>query len=175
MSDELQGQDGQEQGGMTAEQGADFAAIMNAAGQPEQQQQAQQQEQQAQSLEQAIAETSQMLEVAWDLVGGLLPPKVAERYGPEQRARIAQSGTMLAIKRGWSAAAFMEKWGVEVMFASALVGPSIPVIIDWLKKPKTSTKPGEVVTQAQAVEVPQKAQPDEVPGARTVSFGTVQA
>lgn len=123
------------------------------------------------ALDQQVKENAMLIEVVWDVVGGLLPEKVAMRYGPEQRQRIAYSGTMLAVKRGWSAAEFMQKWGAEIAFAAALVGPSVPVIIEAIKR-----KPEKQADPVQAAPAPVSV-PDtgaEAPGSRVVQFGTVQ-
>lgn len=162
--------------GMSDEQGADFAAIMKAAEAPEKQIEQAQEKEQAQALDQAVQETAMLIEAGWDLLGGMLPEKVAARYGPEQRARIALSGTKLAIKRGWSSAEFMAKWGPEVAFAAALVGPSVPLVIEWIKKPKDAKPASAGVLEPPAVPEQAIAAPEapSPPGARVVQFGTVQ-
>lgn len=167
------------QGAMSPEQAADFAAIMAASEEPGQQVQQQQDQAQAQALEEAIAETAIAVEVVWDIVGGMLPEKVAARYGPEQRARIAESGTKLAIKRGWSMAEFMAKWGPEIAFGAALVGPAVPLVIEWAKTPKATGTPFPVLapeasTPPVTVPVPEPAAAANDPAAKQVRFGTVQ-
>lgn len=163
--------------GMQAEQAADFASIMAKAAEPEQAQaqaqqaQAQQQAaQQAADLQAQIAETTMMVEFGWTIVGGLLPPKVAERYGPEQRAAIAAAGTNLAIKRGWSMGEFMAKWGAEAAFVGALVGPSIPLIVEWVRTPKKQAEPGQI---EQVQPVAQVQQTDDGGAGKAVVAGTV--
>lgn len=146
----------------TDEQAASLAALLEGAAEPEKaiEQQAQaEQNQQAQAIEQQIAENAEAMEMAWTALGGLLPEKVAARYGPEQRANIARTGTMLAAKRGWKAAAFFEKWGIEIAFGAALVGPAVPVIIETIKERREAKKNGTPLVQ--------DAQPAGVLGTRT--------
>jgi len=159
--------------GMQQEQAEDFAAIMAKAAEPEQQaeqaQQAQAQavaSQDAAELQRQIEETAMAVEFGWSIVSGLLPAKVAERYGPEQRAAIAEKGTILAIKRGWSMGEFMAKYGAETAFVGALVGPSVPILIEWIKAPK---KKPEQIEKAQ--QIPQQVQ--EPSAAKMVVAGTV--
>lgn len=165
------------EGGMSPEQAADFAAIMASSEEPEQQAQQQAQQQQDQALQAAVAENAMAIEVVWDIVGGMLPEKVAARYGREQRARIAESGTRLAIKRGWSMAEFMAKWGPEIAFGAALVGPVVPLVIEWAQSPKTKETPFPVLTPEAApapvtAPVPPAAAAND-PAAKTVRFGAV--
>ena len=139
MNDQQHPQGQPEGGPADDEQAASLQALLSGAEEPEQQaakaaQQAEQAE--ANALMAQVQENAQMVEFAWDVVGGMLPEKIAVRYGPDQRMRIAQSGTMLAAKRGWDMGAFMAKWGAEIAFAAALVGPSVPVIIDAIKNRK---------------------------------------
>lgn len=154
---------------MSAEQGADFAALMAGADAPEADKASQVKEQQAGELDALIAENTMTIEAVWDLVGGLIPERVAVRYGPEQRARIAKSGTALAVKRGWSSAEFMAKWGVEIAFGAALLGPSIPVVLEAIKNRKKAAP--DPAAPAKVEHEPAPILADQVPGAKTVSFG----
>jgi hypothetical protein len=169
--------DGDDDGGA-----ASLASLMAEAEAPEQAaQQAQakaeatEQATQARAMAELVEQNTQVIEFAWDLVGGLLPEKIAARYGPEQRQRIAISGTALAVKRGWDIAAFMEKWGAEVAFAGALVGPSVPVILEAIRN--RGKKPEQVQAQATGV---LGTRPDDTPvsdtgvkSPQTATFGEV--
>lgn len=158
--------------GMSSEQAADFASLMSGAEAPEAAQAAQVADQQAADIAAMTADNAQLLEFLWDVGGGMLPEKLAERYGPEQRARIAASGTALAVKRGWSAGEFMAKWGAEIAFAGALIGPAVPVVLEALKNRKAG--PADPTAQVPADGSPLPViQADQEPGAKTVSFGTV--
>ena len=159
---------------MSSEQAADFASLMNGAEAPEAANEAKFGSEQAGEMAALIEENTMTIEAVWDLVGGLLPEKIAVRYGQEQRARIAASGTALAVKRGWSAAEFMTKWGIEIAFGAALFGPSIPVVLEALKnRKKDAPDPTAPAPQIEAQPSPILA--DQVPGSKTVSFGTVEA
>jgi hypothetical protein len=171
MSDDTEEQGGQEGGGMSAEQGADFAALMAGAEAPGAAQATQAADQQAQEIEAMKAENAQTLEFVWSLIEGLLPAKVAARYGAEQRTRIAESGTVLAIKRGWSMAEFMARWGAEIAFSAALVGPAVPVVLEAIKNRKKAAP--DPTAPAKVEQAPQPAQVEQSPGSKTVSFGTV--
>jgi hypothetical protein len=160
-----------EEAAMSAEQGADLAALMAGAEAPEAAQAAQVADQQEADIAAMTAENAQMLEVVWDLAGGLLPEKIAARYGPDQRARIAASGTALAIKRGWSGAEFMAQWGAEIAFGAALLGPAIPVVLEAIKNGKA--KAADPTVPAQVEDTPLPVLADQEPGAKTVTFGTV--
>jgi hypothetical protein len=156
---------------MSAEQGADFAALMAGADAPEAEQAAKVEAEQAGDMAAMIQENAQLLEVVWDIAGGLLPEKVAARYGPDQRARIAASGTALAVKRGWSAAEFMAAWGVEIAFGAALVGPVVPVVLEAIKNRSKGAPDPTAPAQVEPPRPPVQA--DQEPGAKTVTIGTV--
>lgn len=153
MNEDQQPIDSQPASADSEEQAQALADLMRGAEEPEQKaaqaQQAQQAAEVAQ-LHQQMAENAQFLEFAWSVIGGLIPEKIAVRYGPEQRQRIAESGTVLAVKRGWEPAKFFEKWGAEVAFGAALVGPSVPVILEALKN-RGKAKPAQVEAQEQGV------------------------
>mgnify|MGYP000873608832 CR=1 FL=1 len=178
MSDEDQGQQGQSAPSMSAEQSADFAAIMASVGQQDaQQQQVQVNEQTAdiQAYEAAVA--SELVETrgAVRLIHVTLSPiskVIRDRYGPNELDNIAQAWAALAVKRpSFSMAAIMGKWGPEFMMAGAIAAPVLPDVIDWIMKPKP--KKAEVI-QASEVAKPEPVQaPTDEPGARTVTFGTV--
>lgn len=168
MSDDINtGEGGAE--AMPEDQAASFAALMEDAEAQERQAEDKAASQQQAALAEQVKQNTELVEFTWDLVGGLLPERVAVRYGAEQRARIAASGTALAIKRGWSGAEFMAKWGAECAFVAALVGPVIPVIIESINK----RKEGQPEAAPGLVEAPEAAPilADQVPGSKTVTFG----
>lgn len=84
-------------------------------------------------LKQSTAETAELIEMVWSMVGPIIPPRYADRYGPQQRARVASSLTVVAIKRGWDIGGALERYAPELALVVALVGPIVPVVLDDIK------------------------------------------
>lgn len=71
----------------------------------------------------------EIIEFVWSIAGGFLPAEIAERYGEAQRKAIAQTYTVVAIKRGWDLGGLLAEWGPEIALGAALLGPGVPVIV----------------------------------------------
>lgn len=79
---------------------------------------------------------AELIEFVWEVGGDMLPPDLVERYTQDKRQRIAESYTVLAIKRGWDINAWLAEWGPEIAFGMALVGPAVPVLVNKWKARK---------------------------------------
>lgn len=76
-----------------------------------------------------VQETRDLVDFACALLLPFVPDRYAARYGPTEREAIARTWVALAEKRGWDVAEVMGRWGPELAFAGAMVGPVLPIIV----------------------------------------------
>jgi hypothetical protein len=87
-----------------------------------------------------VEETRAMIDAVLDLAQPFAPEWI-DRYGPDQRQRVAQSFTVLAIKHGWNVSAWLGDWAEEIAFAMAVSLPVLPVIRAKLAPPPAPPAP----------------------------------
>lgn len=81
------------------------------------------------TMAEKIDEAGDLVELGWSVVGPMLADRYADAYGERQRQNIARTWAKLAEKHGWDVEELVGKWGPELAFVAAVLGPALPVFI----------------------------------------------
>lgn len=130
-------------------------------------------------------EAAELVELVGMLALPMLPvvlPRIGDRladaYGPDQRAAIARALGALAVKRGWSISDAVGRYGPELALLAALAGPALPILLADARERKGKAAPVDLVRQAAGPidgdQVPDPAPADLVRGYQVADDGRVK-
>lgn len=102
--------------------------------------QAAEQKQLVQEVNSQAEGAAELIEFVWQIGGPFVPARYAVCYDEERRRKIGETFAALAVKRGWEFGELMGKFGAELAFMGAIVGPALPVVMLEMKARKEAAE-----------------------------------